>query len=251
MKRSRLLPAVLLYAWVPAQTTKAVLPGWRDVDPRVTSGRVVRDGDRAAIKGAKVETKGFRIDGRVVEADENGAFEVAGGPRCLQSGATSNWGIDYLRVSAPGCGVALVDTCASAPWADPIRLRPGATLTGKFEGVGEGHWINVVAPTKDTQVFPGLAKALRALKNGQIDGLVVDLPTADYITNVQIENGAAVIAGQFQGGTPEYFSAVLAKGSPLTECVNKAIDGLTQDGTLKSLASTWLPFQDKVPVFQP
>ena len=84
-----------------------------------------------------------------------------------------------------------------------------------------------------------------------IDGLVVDLPTADYITNVQIENGAAIIVGQFQGGTPEYFSAVLAKGSPLTECVNKAIDALTQDGTLKDLASTWLPFQDKVPVFQP
>ena len=47
------------------------------------------------------------------------------------------------------------------------------------------------------------------------------------------------------GGTPEYFSAVLAKGSPLTECVNKAIDALTQDGTLEALASTWLPSRQR------
>jgi polar amino acid transport system substrate-binding protein len=57
--------------------------------------------------------------------------------------------------------------------------------------------------------------------------------------------------GQFAGGTPEYFGAVLAKGSPLTACVNAAIDSLTEDGTLDTLASTWLPFQDTVPVFKP
>jgi len=110
---------------------------------------------------------------------------------------------------------------------------------------------SVIAPTKKALVYDTNDLAISALRNKTIDGLVVDLPTADYITNVQIENGAAVIAGQFQGGTPEYFSAVLAKGSPLTDCVNKAIDALTQDGSLKDLASTWLPFQDKVPVFTP
>ena len=110
---------------------------------------------------------------------------------------------------------------------------------------------SVIAPTKKALVYDTNDLAIKALSNKTIDGLVVDLPTADYITNVQIGNGAAIIAGQFQGGTPEYFSAALAKGSPLTECVNKAIDALTQDGTLKGLASTWLPFQDKVPVFQP
>jgi polar amino acid transport system substrate-binding protein len=91
--------------------------------------------------------------------------------------------------------------------------------------------------------------AIEALGQGTIDGVIVDLPTADYITNVQVED--ATIVGQFEGGTPEHFSAVLAKDSPLTDCVNTAIAALTADGTLDALASQFLPFQDTVPVIKP
>ena len=91
--------------------------------------------------------------------------------------------------------------------------------------------------------------AIEALSAGTIDGIVVDLPTADFITNVQVEN--ATIVGQFEGGTPEHFSAVLTKDSPLTACVDAAIASLTADGTLDELASKWLPFQDTVPVLKP
>jgi polar amino acid transport system substrate-binding protein len=107
----------------------------------------------------------------------------------------------------------------------------------------------VIAPSKKALVYDTNDLAIKALGNKTIDGVIVDLPTADYITNVQVQN--AVIAGQFAGGTPEHFSAVLAKGSPLTDCVNSAIAAMTQDGTLDDLASTWLPFQDTVPVFKP
>ena len=108
---------------------------------------------------------------------------------------------------------------------------------------------DVIAPTKDPQVFDSNDAAIQALGQGSIDGVVVDLPTADFITNVQLEGSK--IVGQFEGGTPEYFSAVLAKGSPLTSCVSAAIAALTDDGTLDSLASEFLPFQDSVPVFGP
>jgi len=107
----------------------------------------------------------------------------------------------------------------------------------------------VIAPTKDPQVFDSNDAAIQALGQGSIDGVVVDLPTADFITNVQLEGSK--IVGQFEGGTPEYFSAVLAKGSALTECVSGAIASLTADGTLDRLASEFLPFQDSVPVFTP
>ena len=107
----------------------------------------------------------------------------------------------------------------------------------------------LIAPSKDARIYDTNDLAIKALGNKTIDGVVVDLPTADYITNVQVDN--AVIVGQFDGGTPEYFSAVLTKGSPLTDCVNAAIDSLTTDGTLAGLASKWLPFQDSVPVFKP
>ena len=107
----------------------------------------------------------------------------------------------------------------------------------------------LIAPTKDAQVFDTNDAAIEAVKNGTIDGIVVDLPTADFITNVQAPETA--IVGQFDGGTPEHFSAVLTKDSPLTACVNAAIKSLTDDGTLDALASKWLPFQDAVPVFKP
>ncbi len=108
---------------------------------------------------------------------------------------------------------------------------------------------SVIAPSKPALVYDTNDLAIKALGNKTIDGVMVDLPTADYITNVQVQNAA--IVGQFEGGTPEYFSAVLGKGSTLTPCVDAAIDSLTSDGTLDKLASTWLPFQDSVPVIKP
>jgi len=109
----------------------------------------------------------------------------------------------------------------------------------------------LVAPSKQPALYDSNDAAIEALKAGTIDGIVVDLPTADYVTGVQIPKSAATIVGQFDGGTPERFSAVLGKGSALTDCVNAAIASLTEDGTLDTLASTWLPFQDTVPVFKP
>ena len=116
--------------------------------------------------------------------------------------------------------------------------------TTSYDAIG-----SVIAPSKAALVYDTNDLAIKALGNKTIDGVVVDLPTADYITNVQVEN--ATIVGQFEGGTPEYFSAVLGKGSTLTPCVDAAIDSLTADGTLDKLASTWLPFQDSVPVIKP
>jgi len=107
----------------------------------------------------------------------------------------------------------------------------------------------VIAPTKKPVIYDTNDLAVEALGKKTIDAIMVDLPTADYITNVQVKN--AVIAGQFQGGTPEYFSAVLQKGSKLTDCVNQAIDALTADGTLDKLVKDWLPFQASVPIIKP
>lgn len=107
----------------------------------------------------------------------------------------------------------------------------------------------LIQPTKAAQVYDTNDAAIQALGQGTIDGVVVDLPTADYITNVQLEN--STIVGQFKGGVPEHFSAVLAKDSPLTPCVEAAIDTLINEGTLEALASQFLPFQDAVPVFGP
>ena len=132
--------------------------------------------------------------------------------------------------------------------ADLAKYKFGAQLgTTSYQTI-----LSVVKPTAETRVYDTNDLAIEALKAKQIDAIVVDLPTADFITNVQIENGAAVTVGQLKGaaGTDEHFSLVLAKGSALTTCVNQAIAALKTAGALKQLASTWLPFQDAIPVLQ-
>ena len=107
-----------------------------------------------------------------------------------------------------------------------------------------------IAPSKDAKVYGTNDAALKALGNGNIDGLVTDLPTAFYMTAAQLDNG--VIVGQFPvapGG--EHFSAVLDKGSTLTPCVNKAIAALKADGTLAQITQTWLADKANAPVLQP
>ena len=88
---------------------------------------------------------------------------------------------------------------------------------------------------QQAQVFNNNDAAVTALKNKQIDGLVVDLPTAFYLAAAQIDNG--VIVGQLPdtAGTAEQLGLLLAKGSPLTACVTQAVDALRADGTLAKL----------------
>jgi polar amino acid transport system substrate-binding protein len=98
---------------------------------------------------------------------------------------------------------------------------------------------DLIKPGTKAQVFNSNDDAKQALQNGTIDGLVVDLPTAFYMTGAELDDG--VIVGQLpQVGVPEQFGIVLDKGSPLTRCVSEAVDQLRQDGTLAVLEKTWL-----------
>ena len=109
---------------------------------------------------------------------------------------------------------------------------------------------DTIAPSKEAKVYDTNDLAIEALKSGQIDGLVVDLPTALYITAAQFDGG--VIAGQFpapEGG--EHFSVVLDKDSPLTECVNKAIGQLRESGELARIVQEELSDNIAAPVYQP
>ncbi len=109
---------------------------------------------------------------------------------------------------------------------------------------------DVVAPAKEPKIYDTNDAAVEALRNGQIDGIVVDLPTASYVAGVQLGDGN--IVGQFAGSAEgEHFGVVLDKDSPLTPCVNAAIGRLASAGTLDALAKQWLPDLVNVPVFQP
>src|SRR5918998_791129 len=105
-----------------------------------------------------------------------------------------------------------------------------------------------IQPSAKPAVYDTNDLAVQALKNGQVDGIVVDLPTAFYITAAQLDDGT--IVGQLPpgSGTPEQFGMVLAKDSPLTACVSRAVDTLKADGTLAELEAKWLAGTDGAPV---
>lgn len=91
-------------------------------------------------------------------------------------------------------------------------------------------------------------KAVFALRNKLVDGVVVDLPTAFYVTAVQVPN--STILGQFAETTGEHFGMVFQKGNPLVACVNKALTAIKANGTLKKIESTWLSKVVGVPVLK-
>ncbi|MFI1567316.1 ABC transporter substrate-binding protein [Streptomyces sp. NPDC020490] len=109
---------------------------------------------------------------------------------------------------------------------------------------------DVVKPKQQPAVFAKNDQAKSALKNGQVDAIVTDLPTAFYITAAEVTD--AKIVGQFenQGGTPEQFGLVLDKGSALTSCVTGAVDALREDGTLARIEKQWLSEAIDAPVLK-
>ena len=108
---------------------------------------------------------------------------------------------------------------------------------------------DVIKPSQQPSVFPTNAGAVQALKNKQIDGLVVDLPTAFYVTAVQVPNSK--ILGQFPtaaGG--EHFGMVFAKGNPLAACVNVALAAMRKSGQLTKIQQQWLAKATGAPVLK-
>ena len=104
-----------------------------------------------------------------------------------------------------------------------------------------------IAPTTPAEIYNSNADTAQALKNKQIDAIVVDLPTALYLAAVEIDGG--IVIGQLAdsaGG--DQFGILLPKGSALTAPVTEAVDALAADGTLAALEQQWLSESISVPV---
>jgi polar amino acid transport system substrate-binding protein len=108
---------------------------------------------------------------------------------------------------------------------------------------------NVIKPGTTPLEYPTNILAVQALKNATIDGLVVDFPTALYVSAVQVDN--STIVGQLPvTGQPEQFGLVLDKGSSLTSCVSAAVDALRAKGTLAQMQKKWLTGGAGAPVLK-
>ena len=153
--------------------------------------------------------------------------------------STSYYNVNQAVVGLEGKPIASVKTLAGLK-----RFKLGAPI-----GTTSYDYIVKHIKSPDPAVYDTLNDAVTALKNGQIDGLVVDFPSTGYITGVQVPKG--VVVGRLPTkGVPEIFGLVFQKGSPLVACVNQALAKMRADGTLKRLEVRWLAQAGGAPILK-
>jgi len=152
-------------------------------------------------------------------------------------------------------GYYTVNQAVVALKSSPIA---GAKTLGELKGAKFGAQVgttsldairNIIRPTAQPAVYNDTNDAKNQLQNKVIDGIVVDLPTAFYLTAAEIDN--SVIVGQVPGtgtGSAEQFGLLLEKGNPLVTCVNRAIADLVSSGDLAKITNQWLAASAGAPV---
>jgi polar amino acid transport system substrate-binding protein len=224
-------------------------PDWEFNDPHLLQGF------EGATVGAVAEQLGFGPDDiRFVPVPFNKSF--APGPKdfdfVLQQISYSDkraQAVDftesYYDVNQALVSVEGSDIEAATSLEELRSAKLGAPLgTTSFDYIEQN-----IQPTEEPAVYNDLNGAVQGLKNGQVDGIVVDLPTAFFVTAVQIPKG--VIVGQFPTvGEQEYFAMALEKDSALTECIDLALQALKDDGTLAEIQQEWLADKASAPVIE-
>ncbi len=104
----------------------------------------------------------------------------------------------------------------------------------------------VIQPDTEPLVYDTNADAKAAFDAGQLDGLILDLPTAFFVSAVEIE-GSTVIA-QFppSENQPEQFGMLFEEGNPLRDCVNEALANID----LEAIQQEWLSDVVDAPVIE-
>jgi polar amino acid transport system substrate-binding protein len=138
---------------------------------------------------------------------------------------TANQAVVALKSSGAAGATSIADLKGAA-----IGVQIGTTSLSAVEGT--------IEPDSKPEVFNSSNDVVTALKNEQIDAVVVDLPTALYITAAQVPT--ATVVGQFAAPGGDRWGALLAKGSPLTACVSKAVDQLRSSGELRKITTRWM-----------
>jgi polar amino acid transport system substrate-binding protein len=163
--------------------------------------------------------------------------------------------IDAKRKKAVDMSTPYYTTTQAVVTSDKSSAAGDITVAAlKKDTIGVAAGSTSIQSVKDVlgvtpQVFNSNDDAVLALKSGQIDAIVTDLPTAFFIASSQVDNG--IVSAQFpEDGTGDQFGIVLPKGSKLTAKVDKALKELEDDGALKALQTKWLSSETNTPVLK-
>jgi polar amino acid transport system substrate-binding protein len=133
-------------------------------------------------------------------------------------------------------------TLADSPYATASTIADlkGAKLGAQIGTTSLAFVDDVIKPDTQANVYDTNTDVEAAMNAGQIEGLVVDLPTAYFVTAAQVEG--SVIAGKFEASAaaPDNYGLLFESGNSLKTCVDAVIEDLRSDGTLDALVSQWL-----------
>jgi polar amino acid transport system substrate-binding protein len=148
----------------------------------------------------------------------------------------------YYTAAQAVFGLADSPAASAKTVADLQKLKIGvAAGTTSLTYIEE-----TIKPTATPQVFNDNNAAKVALESKQVDAIVADLPTALYITAVEIPG--TKVFGQIEGSGTDQFGLLLTKGSPLTACVDQALDGIDASGELKTIQTKWMSESTSAPL---
>ena len=233
-----------------ATDSPAYEPWFVDNDP--SNGK----GFESAVAYAVAEELGFSPDQvKWIKVNFNSLFKPGGTDFDFDINQTSispsrDEVVDFSEgyYSAAQAVIALEDSPAAA--ATSIEDLKGYKLGAQTGTTSLTAIRDIIQPDQDPLVFEDTNVAKQAMQNGQVDAILADLPTAFYISAVEIPGSRLI--GQFQPetGKQEEFGIVFDQGSELLPCVNRALETLKDDGTLEDIESEWLSDVVSVPELQ-
>ncbi len=237
-------------------TGEPVFPPWMgDGDANFDSPES-KLGFESALVYALAEKMGFS-DNQVVFVRTGFDEAIAAGPK--------DWDFNIQQYSITDDRDTVVDfsepyyTTRQALVLYPDSEFAGAAAVGDLKDAVLGAAIgttsldfieDVIKPSTEPSVYDENVDVAAAMNAGQIDGLVLDLPAAYYMTAVEVEG--SIIAGQFEAeaAAPDNYGMLFAEGNSLVSCVNAALAELIDEGKLQELEDTWLTQAGGIPIIE-
>ncbi len=221
-------------------TGEPVFPPWMDGNDDPTSG----EGYESALVYALAEELGIEtvewkrtgFDEAIAAGEKDYDFNIQQYSISAERDEVVDFSTGYYQVEQAIIGPA--DSPAfSAKSIEELRgLRLGAAI-----GTTSLNYIeDIIEPDTEAAVYDDNVDAKAAFDAGQIDGLVLDLPTAYFVTAVEITEASIIGVLPREGDSPEELGMLFADGSDLVGCVNEALASLRDAGTIDALEDEWL-----------
>ncbi len=227
-------------------TGEPVFPPWmEDDDP--SNGRGFESAVVYAVAGElgieNVEWTRTGFDEAVSAGEKDYDFNIQQYSITADRDEVVDFSDGYYEVEQAIIGPADSPAAGASSIEELKELRLGAAIgTTSLDYIEE-----TIQPSSDAAVYDDNVAAKSGFDAGQVDGVVMDLPTAYYITAVEIPDASIIGVLPRTSESPEELGMLFEEGSPLVPCVNAALATLRDDGTLESLEDEWLNQGGSIP----